>query len=56
MTPAQSRLLMLPASHARPTAYTYDLVAEILVYMSAILPCISWNVPTALPNCLRSWT
>src|SRR5262245_27583897 len=22
----------------------------------AILPCIIWNSPMALPNCLRSWT
>jgi hypothetical protein len=25
-------------------------------YMSASLPCISWNSPIAWPNCLRSWT
>ena len=27
-----------------------------MVYMSASLPCMSWNVPIGAPNCLRSCT
>jgi hypothetical protein len=30
--------------------------ALIVVYMSASLPCTSWNSPIGWPNCLRSWT
>ena len=27
----------------------------MVVYMSASLPCMSWNSPIGWPNCLRSW-
>ena len=30
--------------------------AEKVVYMSASLPCMSWNSPIGWPNCLRSCT
>jgi hypothetical protein len=36
------------------TPYKYALAAEIFVYMSAILPCMSWKVPMGWPNCSRS--
>jgi hypothetical protein len=35
---ARTRRLIFPASHARATAYTYERLAFMLVYMSAILP------------------
>ena len=35
---AHTRLLIRPWSHARATAYTYDRLAFIFVYISAILP------------------
>jgi hypothetical protein len=30
------------------------LQAIMVEYMSAILPCMSWNSPIGWPNCLRS--
>lgn len=38
------------------TLYKYALDALTFVYISAILPCMSWKVPIGTPNCLRSWT
>ena len=39
-----------------PAAGPRGITAFIVVYISAILPCMSWNSPIAWPNCLRSWT
>ena len=43
----------LALTHAQ-SGWLYS--AFIVVYMSASLPCTSWNSPIAWPNCLRWWT
>ena len=54
IAPAASLRAVSPRSQALATAYTYALAAFMIVYMSASLPCMSWNSPIGWPNCLRS--